>query len=160
MDKPQSEEEIQVPNGVTDSDPSEIKSELMSLENATANEIKMEPPMAEESMSKKSESQNDNISELVKKEAPALDTAPNDNVHVQTAISDPDFVITTKNLERVREDLRQEEILQGRKSPFKSETASPVKVESVRLFAFFLNFRYCSVGLQGILNKISGNTVV
>ena len=152
MDKPQSEEEIQVPNGVTDSDPSEIKSELMSLENATANEIKMEPPMAEESMSKKSESQNDNISELVK-EAPALDTAPNDNVHVQTAISDPDFVITTKNLERVREDLRQEEILQGRKSPFKSETASPVKVESVRL-------RYCSVGLQGILNKISGNTVV
>ena len=45
---------------------------------------------------------------------------------------EPDFNLTTKNLERVREELRQEEILQGRKSPFKSETASPVKLETVR----------------------------
>ena len=44
---------------------------------------------------------------------------------------EPDFNLTTKNLERIREELRQEEILQGRKSPFKSETASPVKLETV-----------------------------
>ena len=45
----------------------------------------------------------------------------------------PELCLTTKNLERVREELRQEEILQGRKSPFKIETASssPVKLETV-----------------------------
>merc|ERR1711981_276881 len=44
---------------------------------------------------------------------------------------DPEFVLTTKNLERVREDLRQEEVLQGRKSPIKIDTpASPMKTES------------------------------
>ena len=48
--------------------------------------------------------------------------------------SQPELCLTTKNLERVREELRQEEILQGRKSPFKIETASssPVKLETVR----------------------------
>ena len=47
--------------------------------------------------------------------------------------SQPELCLTTKNLERVREELRQEEILQGRKSPFKIETASssPVKLETV-----------------------------
>eukprot|EP00093_Oithona_nana_P011637 11637.XXX_468499_465056_1 [CDS] Oithona nana genome sequencing. len=46
----------------------------------------------------------------------------------------PELCLTTKNLERVREELRQEEILQGRKSPFKIETASssPVKLETVK----------------------------
>ena len=44
---------------------------------------------------------------------------------------DPEFVLTTKNLERVREDLRQEEILQGKKSPIKIDTpTSPMKTES------------------------------
>merc|ERR1712004_367780 len=46
----------------------------------------------------------------------------------------PELCLTTKNLERVREELRQEEILQGRKSPFEIETASssPVKLETVK----------------------------
>ena len=50
---------------------------------------------------------------------------------------DPEFVLTTKNLERVREDLRQEEVLQGRKSPVKDLPASsfgtPIKSENVSL---------------------------
>lgn len=54
----------------------------------------------------------------------------------------PDFVLTTKNLERVKEELRQEEILQGRKSPFKSETASPIKLpESVSTYLKTASFQ-------------------
>ena len=45
--------------------------------------------------------------------------------------TDPEFVLTTKNLERVREELRQEEILTGKISPLKSVSASPIKNELV-----------------------------
>ena len=48
-----------------------------------------------------------------------------------TAPTDREFVLTTKNLERVREELRQEEVLQGKKSPLKSVSASPNKHELV-----------------------------
>ena len=51
----------------------------------------------------------------------------------ETPKVDPEFVLTTKNLERVREELRQEEILQGKKSPLKNITAEPVKNEPVRI---------------------------
>ena len=47
------------------------------------------------------------------------------------ATTDREFVLTTKNLERVREELRQEEVLQGKKSPLKSVSASPNKHELV-----------------------------
>ena len=49
------------------------------------------------------------------------------------APTDREFVLTTKNLERVREDLRQEEVLHGKKSPLKSVSASPNKHELVNL---------------------------
>lgn len=42
---------------------------------------------------------------------------------------DPEFVLSTKNLERVREELRQEEIMKELKAPLKSEPASPTKAE-------------------------------
>ena len=41
----------------------------------------------------------------------------------------PEFVLSTKNLERVREELRQEEIMKELKPPLKSEPASPTKAE-------------------------------
>ena len=50
---------------------------------------------------------------------------------IAKSTADPEFALTTKNLERIREELRQEEIMQGRKSPFKSETSSPIKLEPV-----------------------------
>jgi len=49
-----------------------------------------------------------------------------------TAPTDREFVLTTKNLERVREELRQEEVLQGKKSPLKSVSASPNKHELIK----------------------------
>ena len=45
--------------------------------------------------------------------------------------NDREFVLTTKNLERVRDELRQEEVLHGKKSPLKSVNASPIKQELV-----------------------------
>lgn len=48
------------------------------------------------------------------------------------APTDREFVLTTKNLERVREDLRQEEVLHGKKSPLKSVSASPNKHELIK----------------------------
>jgi len=48
------------------------------------------------------------------------------------APTDREFVLTTKNLERVREDLRQEEVLQGKKSPLKSVSASSNKHELIK----------------------------
>ena len=48
-----------------------------------------------------------------------------------TAPTDREFVLTTKNLERVREELRQEEVLQGKKSPLKSVSASP-SIKSIK----------------------------
>ena len=45
--------------------------------------------------------------------------------------NDREFVLTTKNLERVRDELRQEEVLHGKKSPLKSVNASSIKQELV-----------------------------
>lgn len=50
------------------------------------------------------------------------------------APTDREFVLTTKNLERVREELRQEEVLQGKKSPLKSVSASSNKHELVNTY--------------------------
>ena len=47
--------------------------------------------------------------------------------------NDREFVLTTKNLERVRDELRQEEVLHGKKSPLKSVNASPIKQELVNV---------------------------
>ena len=47
--------------------------------------------------------------------------------------NDREFVLTTKNLERVRDELRQEEVLHGKKSPLKSVNASPIKQELVNI---------------------------
>lgn len=46
--------------------------------------------------------------------------------------NDREFVLTTKNLERVRDELRQEEVLHGKKSPLKSVNASPIKQELIK----------------------------
>ena len=62
---------------------------------------------------------------------------------IKQEILDPEFVLTTKNLERVREDLRQEEVLQGRKSPVKdlptSSFGTPIKSENVSNTTTFFN---------------------
>ena len=66
-------------------------------------------------------------------EAKVVET--NTNSIKQETPLDPEFVLTTKNLERVRDDLRQEVVLQGRKSPAKDLPASsfgtPIKSENV-----------------------------
>jgi len=66
--------------------------------------------------------ENGIVSESLKKESEII------------ATNDREFVLTTKNLERVREDLRQEEALQGKKSSNtpKSVSASPIKQELVK----------------------------
>jgi len=46
--------------------------------------------------------------------------------------NDREFVLTTKNLERVRDELRQEEVLHGKKSPLKSVNASSIKQELIK----------------------------
>ena len=45
----------------------------------------------------------------------------NSKIKIEPPSHDPEFILTTKNLERVREDLRQEEVLKGQRSPIRIE---------------------------------------
>ena len=91
----------------------------------------LEAILAAEAAPEQPKQESEIPADAIKVEPSELTAKPTEN-KVDFVKLDPDFNLTTKNLERVREELRQEEILQGRKSPFKSETASPVKLETVR----------------------------
>ena len=83
-----------------------------------------------------SELKKDIVNDVVKSANPK----PNENGIVSEVKKEPEivsndreFVLTTKNLERVRDELRQEEVLHGKKSPLKSVNASPIKQELVNV---------------------------
>ena len=111
------------------------------LENgqATVPELKVHESQSEETVKVEETSE---LSVAIKEEIQEVKNVCQTEL-TNTSGANDNFSLTTKNLERVREELRQEEILQGRKSPFKSETAasSPVKLETVidnlRICLFF-----------------------
>ena len=114
-------------------DKNELKDEI-----TTTAAVKLEPEKVNgESLSVAiaSELKKDIVDDVV-----SANRKPNENGIVSEVKKEPEivsndreFVLTTKNLERVRDELRQEEVLHGKKSPLKSVNASPIKQELVNI---------------------------
>ena len=113
-------------------DKNELKDEITTA-------VKLEP---EENSKVNGESLSVAIASELKKDivddVVSANRKPNENGIVSEVKKEPEivsndreFVLTTKNLERVRDELRQEEVLHGKKSPLKSVNASPIKQELV-----------------------------
>ena len=100
--------------------------ELESEENSKVNGESLSVAIA-------SELKKDIVNDVLKSANPK----PNENglsevkKEPEIVSNDREFVLTTKNLERVRDELRQEEVLHGKKSPLKSVNASSIKQELV-----------------------------
>ena len=116
-------------------DKNELKDEI-----TTTAAVKLEPEENSKvngeslSVAIASELKKDIVNDVVKSANPK----PNENGIVSEVKKEPEivsndreFVLTTKNLERVRDELRQEEVLHGKKSPLKSVNASSIKQELV-----------------------------
>ena len=116
-------------------DKNELKDEI-----TTTAAVKLEP---EENSKVNGESLSVAIASELKKDivndVVSANPKPNENglsevkKEPEIVSNDREFVLTTKNLERVRDELRQEEVLHGKKSPLKSVNASPIKQELVNV---------------------------
>ena len=116
------------------------KNELKDEITTTTAAVKLEP---EENSKVNGESLSVAIASELKKDIIVNDVVsanpkPNENGIVSEVKKEPEivsndreFVLTTKNLERVRDELRQEEVLHGKKSPLKSVNAPSIKQELV-----------------------------
>ena len=117
-------------------DKNELKDEITTTTAAVKLEPEENSKVNGESLSVAiaSELKKDIVNDVVKSANPK----PNENGIVSEVKKEPEivsndreFVLTTKNLERVRDELRQEEVLHGKKSPLKSVNASSIKQELV-----------------------------
>lgn len=117
-------------------DKNELKDEITTTTAAVKLEPEENSKVNGESLSVAiaSELKKDIVNDVVKSANPK----PNENGIVSEVKKEPEivsndreFVLTTKNLERVRDELRQEEVLHGKKSPLKSVNAPSIKQELV-----------------------------
>ena len=117
-------------------DKNELKDEITTTTAAVKLEPEENSKVNGESLSVAiaSELKKDIVNDVVKFANPK----PNENGIVSEVKKEPEivsndreFVLTTKNLERVRDELRQEEVLHGKKSPLKSVNAPSIKQELV-----------------------------
>ena len=117
-------------------DKNELKDEITTTTAAVKLEPEENSKVNGESLSVAiaSELKKDIVNDVVKSANPK----PNENGIVSEVKKEPEivsndreFVLTTKNLERVRDELRQEEVLHGKKSPLKSVNSPSIKQELV-----------------------------
>ena len=116
-------------------DKNELKDEITTTTAAVKLEPEENSKVNGESLSVAiaSELKKDIVNDVLKSANPK----PNENglsevkKEPEIVSNDREFVLTTKNLERVRDELRQEEVLHGKKSPLKSVNASSIKQELV-----------------------------
>lgn len=117
-------------------DKNELKDEITTTTAAVKLEPEENSKVNGESLSVAiaSELKKDIVNDVVKSANPK----PNENGIVSEVKKEPEivsndreFVLTTKNLERVRDELRQEEVLHGKKSPLKSVNTPSIKQELV-----------------------------
>ena len=83
----------------------------------------MEPSKLEDCHPKPEETPTNSVKKdaAVEESETKVEVEWNSKIKIEPPSHDPEFILTTKNLERVREDLRQEEVLKGQRSPIRIE---------------------------------------